>query len=285
LLGGTSVLSATDMVPPLPLHVSFWQSPAACCAAGSAVPAVVYEKPQTPFVHVRCPQNESVPEQLAAVVQPTQCPVLSHVPALHTAPDPAGVNVGVMPTQESVVQSFPSFGPSVASAIVVIAPVPLQTAFLQSPAVCAATAVPAIVNVCPHCPEALHVRFWHSSSGGSCVQSLGATHCTHSPFIEQTWPPLSLHGMPTLPGIFKGTPATHLPTLHAVLVVGISVSSLSFVIPPDPSQISVLQSPTTWSAAGSTVPITTAIVPHCPPMQTGVSHGPFAAGQSVIELQ
>jgi hypothetical protein len=41
VLAGVSLLSATDMVPPVPLQVSFWQSPGVCCAAGRAVPALV----------------------------------------------------------------------------------------------------------------------------------------------------------------------------------------------------------------------------------------------------
>ena len=60
------------MLPPLPSHWLRLQSPAVC--VGSAVPAVAFATPHTPFVQVRWWQSVSVPGQADAVRQVTHAP-------------------------------------------------------------------------------------------------------------------------------------------------------------------------------------------------------------------
>jgi hypothetical protein len=203
---------------------------------------------------------------------------------MHGVPIISGGKIGAPPLHWSAVQSFPSSGASSGASIVTTPPEPSHASFLQSPAVWFETAVPPAVKTKTHCPAAVHERCWHSSSGGSIVQSLATLHSTHAPVAPQTLPPSSAQAEPSASFRCVATPLSQASLVQTVPSSGTSSSALSSTMWPSPSQILVLQSPAVWSAAGSTVPLTTAIVPHCPPRQTGVSQGLEGAGQSVIEL-
>jgi hypothetical protein len=57
------------------------------------------------------------------------------------------------------------------------------------------------------------------------------------------------HAVPGVFGVYVGTPATHVSTVHSFPSFGRSVSSATVRVPPAPSQTTFLQSPATWVAA------------------------------------
>jgi hypothetical protein len=75
---GRSASSATIMVPPLPSHTIFWQSPAICAGfVVVAVPAAVFVVVQLPLAHVGCWQSLMRPGHSLSLSHWSQWPIPS----------------------------------------------------------------------------------------------------------------------------------------------------------------------------------------------------------------
>jgi len=111
---GMLVASSTDVTLPLPLHTSFWQSPAVCEPFGSAVPAGTNTVPQTLAVHVGVEQNVAAGQSatvlhwtqpsaaLQTLVEPEQ---VCGVPATQAFETQVAAGVNVAPLQLAAEQS------------------------------------------------------------------------------------------------------------------------------------------------------------------------------------
>lgn len=119
-------------------------------------------------------------------------------------------------------------------------------------------------------------RVWHSSSGGSVVQSPAFRHATH--VVSSLHTPASPHGAPGGRGSCVMAPSMHESSVQSLPSEGVSVSSFRVVTPPWPSQTSRWQSP--GVCASGTAPTGSAEIPHRLSTQTTRSQGESGAGQS-----
>ena len=116
------------------------------------------------------------------------------------------------------------------------------------------------------------------------VQSPSTLHPTQLPRPSQTLPPLELQALPRVTSPNEGVPLVHTPVWQSLGGVGLSVLSLALPTPPEPSQVTTLQSPAVWNPAGA-LPDGSSSTPQLPVVQVRVSQAVSEPGQSLGWLQ
>ncbi len=232
-----------------------------------------------PAVQVRDWHSLSCPGQVDATRHSAQAPLPSHtvpVPSAHTPPAIVFGFEGTPPVQMSSVQALLSTGLSLLSGIATIAPEPSHCCDLQSPAVCAAIRVPAGALEKPQTPT-VQVGVWHSLAAAG--QSLAEAQPTQAPLPSHlVVAPAAPHAVPAAEFGFDATPPVHTSSVHSLLSLGLSASSLTSATAPLPSHCFALQSPAVCPA--TTVPLATGAVPHFPASQVFVTHSLAGVGHS-----
>jgi hypothetical protein len=105
----------------------------------------------------------------------------------------------------------------------------------------------------------------------------------HVPAPSQIVPPFWLQAVPAAFAGLLGTPPAQTSSVHSLPSSGKSVSSATLVVPPDPSQTAVWQSPAVCATSGA--PAWVKSMPQTPFAQVRTWHSVSLPGQSLAEQQ